>query len=336
MRRFFFPAENALEKEELAPFLTQLPIVRQALINDDKDKTVESFLRQIGVTPLVAIQFIQKYLVPRYTNPSDITLEENRSHVRFLKRALSRMSPAELQSAISELKKVAFLSCHKASDPKTNYWVVPTNAYLPAIYTNDGKLELYFQPSPSTWFVDNGYISEGEVAENWNSFLIQLGAAENPRVTEMEERHRTDRKVDGLTAALSSILQESPETRAVLAIAIWSIACRLLPEDGNYSEYKWDQFLCGRNEVYGPRGGYHGSEAIDASFFAALRDIAWLPCVAGKLHKPGSYSRTLKTTASCWWTRCSISTTQSHSRHPKRNGWQENSEFVGRQQRKVF
>ena len=283
----FFPAENAYEKEELAPFLTQLPIVRQALIKDDKDKTIESFLRQMGVAPLVAFQFIQKYLIPRYANPKGITLQENRSHVRFLKRAFSRMSPEELKTAISELQQVPFLICHKASDPEPNYLEIPTKTYLPAAYTNDGALERFFQASPDTWFVDQGYISEGEDEKSWNSFLVQLGAAENPRVTETEERHRTDRKVDGLTAALSSILQESPETRAVLAIAIWSIACRLLPGDGNYSDYQWDQFLYGRQELFGPRGGYRATQAFDASFFAALRDSAWLPCVAGKLHKPG-------------------------------------------------
>jgi hypothetical protein len=226
-------------------------------------------------------------LVPRYANPKGITLEENRSHVRFLKRAFSRMSPEELKTAISELQKVTFLICHKASDPEPNYLVIPTKAYLPAAYTNDGALERFFQASPDTWFVDQGYISEGEDAKRWNSFLVQLGAAENPRVTETEERHRRDRKVDGLTAALSSILQESPETRAVLAIAIWSIACRLLPGDGEYGEYQWDQFLYGRQDVYGPRGGFHGFQAFDASFFAALRDTAWLPCVEGQRHKPG-------------------------------------------------
>ena len=81
---FFLPAENVNEKEELTPFLTKLPIVREALINDEKDKTVENFLRQMGAAPLVAFQFIQKYLVPRYTIPKEITPEENRSHVRFL------------------------------------------------------------------------------------------------------------------------------------------------------------------------------------------------------------------------------------------------------------
>ena len=283
----FFPAENAHEKEELAPFLTQLPIVREALLSDDKDKTVESFLRQMGVTPLVAFQFIQKYLVPRYANPKDITLEENRSHVRFLKRAFSRMSPDELKTAISELQKVKVLICHHASDPEPNYLVVPTNAYLPAVYTNDGKLELFFQASPTTWFVDKGYITEGEDPKGWSSFLIKLGVAGLPRVTDAEDWHRKDREVDGLKAALGSISKEPPETCAVLASAVWSIACRLLPGDSEYSEYQWEQFLHGRHEIYGPRGGHHGSREIDASFFVALRDTAWLPDEAGEPHKPG-------------------------------------------------
>lgn len=283
----FFPAENAHEKEELAPFLTQLPIVRQGLLNDDKDKTVESFLRQMGVAPLVAFQFIQKYLVPRYASPKDVTLEENRSHVRFLRRAFSRMSPDELKTAISELQKVKVLICHQASDPKPNYLVVPTSAYLPNTYTNDGKLELFFQASPDTWFVDPGYISDGEDPKVWNSFLTQLGAAGLPRVTDAEAWRSKDRKVDGLKAALDAVAKEPMKTRAALAGAIWSVVCRLLPGDGDYSEYGWDRFIHGQQEVYGPRGGYHGSREIDASFFVALRDTVWLPDEAGEPHKPG-------------------------------------------------
>lgn len=282
----FFPAENAHEKEELSPFLTQLPIVRQALLNDDQDKTIESFLRQMGVAPLVAFQFIQKYLVPRYASPKGVTLEENRSHVRFLKRVFARMSQDELK-AISEIKKVEILICHQASDPKLNYRVVPTNAYLPAAYTNDDKLERFFQASPDTWFVDSGYISEGEEPKGWNSFLIQLGATGLPRVTDAETWRCKDREVDGLKAALEAVGEEPAKTRAALAGAIWSVVARLLPGDGDYSEHRWEGLIQGSEELYGPRGGHHGSRATDASFFVALRDSAWLPDAAGKPHKPG-------------------------------------------------
>ena len=221
----------------------------------------KSFLREIGVAPLVAFQFIQKYLVPRYAKPKDITLVENRSHVRFLKRAFSRMSPDELKTAISELQQVTILICHRASDPKLNYWVVPTNAYLPSTYTKEGKLERFFQASPGTWFVNSGYISEGEEAKIWNSFLTQLGAAELPRVTDTEEWHRKDRKVDGLQASLDAVAKEPAKTRAALAGAIWSVVCRLLPVDDYYSEeYAWDRFIHVKKEVYGPRGGHHGSQ----------------------------------------------------------------------------
>lgn len=283
----FFPTENAHEKEELAPFLTQLPIVRQSLLNDDKDKSVESFLRQMGVAPLVAFQFIQKYLVPRYASPKDVTLAENRSHVRFLRRAFSRMSPDELKTAISDLQGVRFLICHKASDPEPNYLVSPTIAYVPSTYTNDNKLELFFKASPNTWFVDRGYISEGEETKRWNSFLTQLGAAELPRVTDTEEYHRKDLEVDGLKAALDAVAKVPAKTRTALAHAIWSVVCQLLPGDGDFSEYGWERFIHGQQAVYGPRGGYHGSREIDASFFVALRDTMWLPDEAGEPHKPG-------------------------------------------------
>jgi hypothetical protein len=282
----FFAAENAHEKEELAQFINQLPVVRQGLLNDDKDKTVESFLRQMGVAPLVAFQFIQKYLVPRYASPKDIKLEENRSHVRFLRRAFSRMSPDELITAISALQKVKVLVCHQASHPAENYFVIPTSAYLPSTYSNDVNLELFFRASPETWFVDPGYISKGEDPKVWRLFLTKLGVEELPRVTDAEEWRREDRRVDGLNAALTAVAMEPDKTRAAFAAAIWSIVCRLLPGDGEYDEYEWDRFIHGRENVYGPRGGYHGSREVDASFFVTLRDTAWLPDESGETYEP--------------------------------------------------
>lgn len=295
----FFPAENAQEKEELEPFLTQLPVVRQALLKDDDNKTVDSFLRQIGVSPLIAFQFIQKYLVPSYANPQSITLEENRSHIRYLRRAFSRMAPDELKIAISQLQILKVLICHHASDPIRKYWVSPSNAYLATNYANDDKLELFFQAAPNTWFVDPGYISKDEDPKVWHSFLTTLGVAELPRVRDAEEWRLKDRKVDGLEAALDAVAKEPVTTRAALAGAIWSVVCRLLPGDGDYSEYGWERIFHGKQEVYGPRGGHQGSRETDASFFVALRDTAWLPDEAdqprtpGKLYEDSKYTREL-------------------------------------------
>ena len=281
----FFPAENPLEKEELEPFLKQLPIVHQVLISNN-DNPIENFLRQMGVSPLVASQFIKKYLVPLYLNPTEITRAENRSHLRFLKRSLSRMAPDDLKVAISELLNTNLLMCHRAGDTETKYWMNPTNTYLPDIYTGDVNLEIFFQASPTTLFIDNGYISEGEDLNDWKLFLTQLGAAVLPRVTESEEGYLKDRTVDGLEAALKAVSEELLETRVDLAGAIWSVVCRLLPGDGDNSEYGWVRFIHGLEEIYGPKGRRKGSREIDASFFVALRDTVWMPDEAGESHKP--------------------------------------------------
>jgi hypothetical protein len=283
----FFPADNALEKEELAPFLKQLPIVSQSLLNNNKDNTVEPFLRQMGVAPLVASQFIQKYLVLLYSKPKEITRAENRSHLRFLKRTLSRMSPEDLKTAISELQQIRVLISNRIDDRDTKYWAIPTEAYIPATYTNDGNLEVFLQSTPTALVIDNGYISEGEDPNDWKQFFIQLGAAALPRVIEAEEWHTKDRTVDGLKAALKAVSEQTLETRAELAGAIWSVVCCLLPRDGDYSEYAWDRFIHGIEEIYGPKGGRKGSREIDASFYVALRDMVWMPDEAGQPHRPG-------------------------------------------------
>ncbi len=67
----FFPADNIQEKKELAPFLSQLPIIRLSLLDEDEDKTVESFLRRIGVARLVASEFIKHHFIPKYQGKND-------------------------------------------------------------------------------------------------------------------------------------------------------------------------------------------------------------------------------------------------------------------------
>ncbi len=282
----FFPANNKDEAEELAPFLPSLPIIKQSLIRGDEDKVIENFLRQMGVVPLVATEFIWRHVIPRYKVKPLPTVAENRTHLRFLKQAAVRISAKELDSLASELKDLTFLICRRRSDSDKSYYVEPKDAYLPSAFTGENHLELFFRASENTWFVDSDYISKDEQPTEWRNLLIRLGSTDSPRVTEPESWHRRDRDVDGLEVALDSLSESPEEDRIALANAVWVIVARLLPGDGDYAEYAWDRFLQGRQEVYGPRGGYHGSREFDARFFALLRDRPWMPNTKVSLHRP--------------------------------------------------
>ena len=242
----------------------------------------------MGVAPLVASEFIRRHVIPRYEAKPLPTVAENRTHIRFLKRAVARMSADELNDLLTTLKNLGILICRKANDTTHSYFVKPSNAYIPSAYTGDHSLGLFFQSSPDTWFVDAGYLDPAEESLEWTKLFLQLGVEDSPRVTESEEWHRKDRHVDGLEAALGAVTTCAQELRVGLASAIWSVVTRLLPGDGDgtYAEYGWDRFLHGRQEVYGPRGGYHGSRETDTRFFLALRDKAWLPDAAGEVRQP--------------------------------------------------
>jgi hypothetical protein len=282
----FFRAANPHEAEELAPFLPTLPVARQSLLVSDADKVVESFLRQMGVAPLVASEFIKRHVIPRYEAKPFPTAAENRSHIRFLKRVVHRMSPNEINDLLTILKNLAILICRKTSDPTHSYFVKPSNAYIPCAYSGDHTLELFFQSSPDTWFVDPAYFEPTEETIEWKKLMLQLGAGDSPRVTESDQWNRRDRHIDGLESALAALSTCPHELRAGLASAIWSVVTRLLPGDGAYAQYGWDQFLHGHQDIFGPRGGYHGSRETDASFFLALREKAWLLDAASDVHRP--------------------------------------------------
>jgi hypothetical protein len=286
----FFPAINKEEAQELAPFLPNLPIIEQSLIQGDEGKIVENFLRQMGVVPLVATEFVRRHVIPRYKVKPLPTVAENRTHLRFLKQAAGRIPVKELDSLAFELKDLALLICRRRSDSDKSYYVEPKNAYLPFAFTGENQLELFFRASENTWFVDFDYISKDEQPSDWRNLLTRLGAANSPRITEPESWHRKDREIEGLKAALDSIAKCSKEDRATLASAVWGIVTRLLPGDGDgdgdFAEYAWGEFLHGRQELYGPRGGYHGSREFDARFFTLLRDCSWMPNTDLELHPP--------------------------------------------------
>lgn len=283
----FFPAVNEEEAKELAPFLPSLPIIEQRLIQGDEDRIVENFLRQMGVAPLVATEFIRRHVIPRYKVKPLPSVAENRTHLRFLKQAVDRISDKELGGLASDLKDLGFLICRRRSDSENSYYVEPTKAYLPSAFSGENHLELFFQASADTWFVDPEYISQNEDPEDWRELLTRLGVASLPRITEPESWHRKDREIEGLDSALDYLAKCPEPDRVPGAKAVWNIVTRCLPGDGDFAEYTWDRFLRGRQEVYGPRGGYHGSREFDARFFVLLRDRAWMPDAKANLHRPG-------------------------------------------------
>jgi hypothetical protein len=273
----FFAADNAHEQKELDPFLPQLPIVRQSLLDGDETRAVENFLRQMGVARLAAGEFIRRVLIPRYANPAGITAKENRTHVRFVFQAFQRIGPQEKRELVPDLGRLQWLLCRKASQPGVLVFVAPQEAYLVAAYSGQRSLEVFFAAAPETYFVDERYIQEGE---DWTGFLLALGCADHPRLT--EEGH----VLTGMTSALAILGTLSEEERILRSAAVFDVLTAMVPDDA-YARSRWGVV---QTRVWvtrrGPGGGDYFTRDGEARFFTALKGTSWLPDSSGALRRP--------------------------------------------------
>jgi hypothetical protein len=274
----FFSPDDSHEKEELAPFLLQLPIIRQSLLEEDKDKAVESFLRQMGVARLVATEFIRLVLIPRYSDPKGITADENRAHVRFVFKSFQRMLPQEKRELVSKLRDLKWLLCRKSSKGDTLFFVGPTQTYLPQAYTKNPSLEKFYSATPETWFLDSSYPREGE---EWLGFLADLGCARHPR--RIDEGH----DLEGLTSAITRVPSLTDDDCLLYTTAIFDVLSAMVPEQA-YGRENWASV---ESRVWvtrrGPGGGDWCYRHDEARFFSRLKRTAWMPDSSGKLYRPG-------------------------------------------------
>ena len=273
----FFPADNIQEKEELAPFLLQLPIVRQSVLNDDEDKVVENFLRQMGAARLAVTEFIRLVLIPRYSSPKGITVEENRTHVRFVFQAFQRMPRQEKRELVSKLCGLNWLLGQNLNKAEKLFFVSPAQTYLPRTYTGKSSLEKFFSATPETWFLDSGYPREGE---EWLGFLADMGCARHPR--RIEDGHG----LEGLTSVITRLPTLANDDRVLKAAAIFDVLSEMVPEQG-YSRHTW---VSVESRVWvtrrGPGGGDWCHRQEEARFFSRLKRTVWMPDVKGELHCP--------------------------------------------------
>jgi hypothetical protein len=307
----FFPPQQDEERQELAPFLNELPFVRSTLLQGEQRSEVESFLKKMGVEPLRPERVIRGFLLPMYQTdrvlPSNDN-ERNRLHLRYLKRVWGRMPANEQKSLREEIAQLPILLAHKGVQGEERSFVRPSKIYLPQAYTGSPDLETYFAPCSEVWFVDNGYLEPDDKVEEWRKFLKELGCADLPRIREARirksevERNRfqeecqkrniqssdwdnpdniTDRLLEGLDAALETIMEGERDTQT-MAKTIWLLLKGIAP-----SAYPArDQFFKGSYDLYGPRGGYRGSRHFDATFYRQLKETTWLPDEHGNSHPP--------------------------------------------------
>ena len=188
----FFPPDTDEDREEIKPFLNELPILMSALLEGDERNDIESFLKSLGGRVLhpEEEQMIREWLIPQYSQsdnskPSEEekpSVEENRLHLRYLVQGFEhRVSETERMGLKRNISETPILWAYSGVQRETYDFVAPCKAYLPQAYTGDTDLETYFSVCYDVWFVDDGYLESNSDSRDWLRFLKGIGAEDVPR-----------------------------------------------------------------------------------------------------------------------------------------------------------
>ena len=282
----FLPPDTDEKREEISPFLNELPILMAALLEGEERNDIEVFLKNLGIRALTREALIREWIIPQYSrfDNSKPSVEENHLHLRYLCKFYERWYGVEIS-------ETPILRAYSGIQREAYDFVAPCNAYLPQAYTGNTDLETYFSRCYEVWevwFVDDGYLESDSERKNWLRFLTEIGAADVPRFRketpdtcdeELEarniERERSTREetieeyyFHGVYSVLDEI--DLGRKESDLSQVLWRLLVKALPpEQGNrdalfQGTYYWF--------YYGDR-----RKCFDAAFYRSLQTYcAWL------------------------------------------------------------
>ena len=297
----FFPPNADEAREEIKPFLNNLPILQSTLLAGEKGNEIEAFLKNVGVKPPRRVDMILKGICPQYRKFAKPSAEENCLHMRYLFKVWNDVPESEQSKLKAQISEIPILRAYKSQNSVAEFrYVKPCDAYLPQVYTSDDDLETYFSVCDGDiWFVDNAYVEDKSDAKTWLQFLKAIGAMDTPQVVKKSipayyrdyqefdkrsikrewsnhEQTIEDFYLRGLSEALDEI---SGCGKVNLSQALWGILVKTVPS-GKWSR---DTFFKGTHRWFhhSPR-----SKSFEATFYRQLKETAWLPDVQGNLHPP--------------------------------------------------
>ena len=305
----FFPPDTDEAREEIAPFISELPILQSALLEIDCDEhdDMKAFLGKLGVRPLSPEAMISEWILPKYLQDDNPSVAQNRLPVRYIFKIWEKISESErweeiLESEQVDIESLPILWAYHGEQRESADFIAPCDAYLPEAYTGDADLETYFSAcDDEVWFVDRRYL-ENDNAKAWLRFLKAIGAMDTPKVipetfpVTFDNRHELDVRnlkwrsstrgatiedsnLDGLAEVLTKI---SNHEEVKLSRFVWRLLVKVIkafPSDHG----KRKDFFQG---TY--RGLYRSAHpaSFDAVFYRQLKETAWIPDEQGNLRLP--------------------------------------------------
>ena len=274
----FFPPDTDEAREEVAPFISELPILQSALLEIDSDEhdDMKAFLGRLGIRPLSPKVMISEWICPKYDREDKPSAKQNRLHVRYLFKVWDKISESEQV----DIQSLPILWAYRGEQREAADFVVPCDAYLPEAYTGDADLEIYFSACDAdAWFVDGGYLENND-AKDWLRFLKAIGVMDTPKVIPESPdpgNQIEDSNLDGLAEVLTKI---STHGEVGLSRVLWRLLAKVikaLPSDqGKRKDFF--QGTRGRSSAF--------TTSFDAAFYRLLKEKAWIPDEQGNLRLP--------------------------------------------------
>ena len=297
----FFPPDTDEAREEIAPFISELPILQSALLEIDGDEhdDMKAFLKKLGIRTLSPEKMISEWILPKYLQDDNPSVA-HRLHVRYLFGVWDNLSDKDRVSLRKEIDQTPILRVYRGNERETSKFVVPCDAYLPKAYTGDADLETYFSACDNdVWFVDGRYLANNDDAKTWLRFLKAIGAMDTPKVEkfsvpvnqhELDVRNLKlqystreatieDSNLDGLAEVLTKI---SNHGQVEFSRVLWRLLVKVIKAFPSDHGKRKDFF----------QGTYRGLSrsahpaSFDAVFYRQLKETAWIPDEQGNLRLP--------------------------------------------------
>ena len=296
----FFPPETDEAREEIAPFLKELPILQSALLEGEEGHDIKAFLDKLGVEGLDPEDMIGKWILPQYSRCDKPSEEQNLLHVRYIFKVWDKLKDWKYRQLKEELCRTPVLHAYNNSQPETSNFLKPCDTYLPQTYIGDTHLETYFSVSNGEyWFVDGGYLEGNSDSKEWFKFLKAMGAMDTPLVVkenilayyrdhqefdkrniEREWSNHEQTIEDFYLQGLLEVLDEiSVRGKVNFSQALWDILVKTVPSEKSSR----DTFFQGTHHWFHHRPR---SKSFEATFYRQLKETAWLPDEQGNLHCP--------------------------------------------------